>query len=83
MPSLPDVEAAEAELPLDEWIAEIMGALEMHEYKCPSSYRRKPDTQASGEGEGTSGAQGPAEAASDQAGQAVRGEGAESPLKVI
>lgn len=80
---LPDVEAAEAELPLDEWIAEIMGALEMHEYKCPSSYRRKPDTQASGEGEGTSGAQGPAEAASDQAGQAVRGEGAESPLKVI
>ena len=37
---IPDVEAAEADLPYDEWIDEIMGALELHEYRCPSSYWR-------------------------------------------
>lgn len=38
---LPDVEAAEALLPTEEWIKEIMENLELHEYKCPSSYRKR------------------------------------------
>ena len=38
---LPEVEAAEAELPIEQWIAEIMQNLELHEYRCPSSYRKK------------------------------------------
>lgn len=35
------VEEVEATLPYDEWIDEIMDNLEVHEYKCPSSYYQK------------------------------------------
>ena len=35
------VEAAEAELPYGEWIDKIMEALEVHEYRCPSSYQKE------------------------------------------
>ncbi len=38
---IPQVEAAEAELPYDAWIDEIMEALEVKEYRCPSSYHAK------------------------------------------
>ncbi len=45
MPRSPETHAklqavieAEAELPFDEWSDEIMDALEVHEYRCPSSY---------------------------------------------
>lgn len=34
------VEAVEADLPYDRWIDEILAAVELHEYRCPSSYRR-------------------------------------------
>ncbi|WP_350453724.1 tRNA uracil 4-sulfurtransferase ThiI [Slackia heliotrinireducens] len=35
---LADVEAAEAELPVDEWVSELMSKVELREYRCPSSY---------------------------------------------
>lgn len=38
---LRDVREAEAELPVDEWVDEIMTTLELHEYRCPSSYKPK------------------------------------------
>ncbi len=38
---IPVVEAAEADLPYDEWIDEVMEALELREYRCPSSYRSR------------------------------------------
>lgn len=42
---LRDVHEAEADLPFDEWSDQIMDALEVHEYRCPSSYRRKKDDE--------------------------------------
>ncbi len=36
-----DVYDAEADLPFDEWSDQIMDALEVHEYRCPSSCQRK------------------------------------------
>ncbi len=36
-----DVLKAEENLPYDEWIPEILSKVEVHEYKCPSSYRKK------------------------------------------
>ena len=35
-----DVLAAEAELPIDSWVDEILGKAELHEYRSPSSYAR-------------------------------------------
>ncbi|MDO4443136.1 MAG: tRNA uracil 4-sulfurtransferase ThiI [Slackia sp.] len=34
-----DVEAAEEALPWKEWIEEVMASVELHEYRCPSSYK--------------------------------------------
>ena len=43
-----DVEAAEENLPWKEWIDEIMDHVELHEYRCPSSYKStKPAQTAS------------------------------------
>ncbi|MDO4589901.1 MAG: tRNA uracil 4-sulfurtransferase ThiI [Slackia sp.] len=36
---IPEVEAAEATLPIERWMDEIMDSLELHEYRCPSSYK--------------------------------------------
>lgn len=38
---IPVVEGVEAELPYGEWIEEILDSVELHEYRCPSSYHRK------------------------------------------
>ena len=35
-----DVLAAEAELPIDSWVDEILGKAELHEYRSPSSYAK-------------------------------------------
>lgn len=43
-----DAEEAEACLPYDQWIDEIMDAVEVHDYRCPSS--RRPGKPAEGEG---------------------------------
>lgn len=44
---IPDVEAAEEALPWQEWIDEIMDKVELHEYRCPSSYKSvKPSADA-------------------------------------
>ena len=32
--------AAEAELPIDSWVDEILGKAELHEYRSPSSYAK-------------------------------------------
>lgn len=41
-----DVEAAEENLPWKEWIDEIMDHVELHEYRCPSSYKSTKPAQA-------------------------------------
>ena len=38
---IPEVLAAESELPIDEWIDEILEAVEVHDYACPSYRPRK------------------------------------------
>ncbi len=43
---LADVEEAEAKLPLDEWIAEIIDALEIIDYTCPSYKKRAKGERA-------------------------------------
>ncbi len=35
-----EVEAAEAGLPFDAWLEQIVDEVELHEYRCPSSYRK-------------------------------------------
>lgn len=40
-----DVEAAEENLPWKEWVDEIMDRLELHEYRCPSSYKSTKPAQ--------------------------------------
>ena len=47
---LADVHAAEEAFPLDAWLDRIMGELELHEYRCPSSYRPKRAQEGAGEG---------------------------------
>lgn len=42
---LPDVQAAEADLPLDQWIDEILEAVEVKDYACPSYRPKKKRTQ--------------------------------------
>lgn len=47
---IPVVEAVEADLPYGEWIEEILESSELHEYRCPSSYRRPAGKALSAEG---------------------------------
>lgn len=47
---LPEVEAAEACLPYEQWIDEIMEHLELREYRCPSSYRSNRSAGKAGSG---------------------------------
>ena len=42
---LPEVYKAEEKLPIDEWVAEIMTKVEIRDYFCPSSYRKKGQKQ--------------------------------------
>lgn len=42
---LPDVQAAETDLPLDRWIDEILEAVEVKDYACPSYRPKKKRTQ--------------------------------------
>ena len=39
---LEKVEKAEAQFPIDEWVAELVEAAEVHDYKCPSFKPKKP-----------------------------------------
>lgn len=41
-----EVEAAEEALPWQTWVDEIMEKIELHEYRCPSSYKGKPSAAA-------------------------------------
>ncbi|MDO4291175.1 MAG: tRNA 4-thiouridine(8) synthase ThiI, partial [Eggerthellaceae bacterium] len=38
---LPDVEEAEAKLPIDRWVEELAEAAEVHDYACAAYKRRK------------------------------------------
>ena len=49
-----DVEAAEEALPWQEWIEEIMENLELHEYRCPSSYRVRDAARAAEQAQSSS-----------------------------
>ena len=49
-----DVEAAEEALPWQEWIEEIMENLELHEYRCPSSYRVRDEIRAAEQAQSSS-----------------------------